>query len=154
MKQTLRTDKAIALYRTMDTAKYGKMADEDKVRVWKIARAMRPVALGFEEESSSAAEKMKPSEDFSERWQRAQEYERMKNQGATDTLPMTDTEYRSFVAEFRRYDALVNKAVGELGAKEVELEFEGISEDAFGKLMASNEWTINQALELGMLIIE
>jgi hypothetical protein len=35
----------------------------------------------------------------------------------------------------------------------VEVEFDALSEDAFGKLMASNEWTMEQTLEIGMLIV-
>ena len=37
--------------------------------------------------------------------------------------------------------------------KEVTLDFEPISEDAFTKLMNSNDWTMAQALAVGEIIV-
>lgn len=54
---------------------------------------------------------------------------------------------------FQNYNRLVADAVKEFADKEVEIEFEPLSEDAFGKLMASNEWTMEQTVEIGMLIV-
>lgn len=154
-KQTIKTEKVLNAYRVLSTAKYGKMDDGDKIKVWKIARTLKPVADKFEDDSKDAAEKFKPSEDFSERLQKAQDYERMVKDGNADMtkLPMGAAEYGEFVKEFQKYNKLVGDAIKEFADKEVELEFEKLSEDAFGKLMASNEWTMEQAMEIGMLIV-
>lgn len=159
-KQTIKTEKVLNAYRVLSTAKYSKMADEDKIKVWKIARTLKPVADKFEDDSKDAAEKFKPSEDFSERLQKAQDYERILkeenakgNKADMTKLPMGAAEYGEFVKEFQKYNKLVGEAVKEFADKEVELEFEKLSEDAFGKLMASNEWTMEQAMEIGMLIV-
>ena len=155
MKQTLKTEKILSAYRIISTAKYSKLDDADKVKVWKIAKAMKPVATQFDEDSKDAAEKLKPSEDFGERLQKAQEYERMlqANEDMSKS-PMGAAEYNAFLKEFQNYNKLVSDAVKEFADKEVELVFEGISEDAFGKLMASNEWTMEQVIEIGTLIVE
>lgn len=155
MKQTIKTEKVLSAYRVLSTAKYGKMDDGDKIKVWKIARTLKPVADKFEDDSKDAAEKFKPSGDFSERLQKAQDYERMVKDGNADItkLPMGAAEYGEFVKEFQKYNKLVGDAIKEFADKEVELEFEKLSEDAFGKLMASNEWTMEQAMEIGMLIV-
>ena len=99
---------------------------------------------------------MKPSEDFADNLQKAQEFERMTKEKDFDAskLPMGAAEYNAFLKEFQDYNKLVSDAVKEFADKEVELVFEGISEDAFGKLMASNEWTMEQVIEIGMLIVE
>lgn len=154
-KQTIKTEKVLNAYRVLSTAKYGKMDDGDKIKVWKIARTLKPVADKFEDDSKDAAEKFKPSEDFSERLQKAQDYERMVKDGNADMtkLPMGAAEYGEFVKEFQKYNKLVGDAIKEFADKEVELEFEKLTEDAFGKLMASNEWTMEQAMEIGMLIV-
>lgn len=154
-KQTIKTEKVLNAYRVLSTAKYGKMDDGDKIKVWKIARTLKPVADKFEDDSKDAAEKFKPSEDFSERLQKAQDYERMVKDGNADMtkLPMGANEYGDFVKEFQKYNKLVGDAIKEFADKEVELEFEKLTEDAFGKLMASNEWTMEQAMEIGMLIV-
>ena len=154
-KQTIKTEKVLNAYRVLSTAKYSKMADEDKIKVWKIARTLKPVAEKFEDDSKDAAEKMKPSEDFDEKLQKAQEYERMiKDKDADMTkLPIGAAEYSAFIKEFQQYNKLVGDAIKEFADKEVEVSFEKLSEDAFGKLMASNEWTMEQTMEIGMLIV-
>lgn len=154
-KQTIKTEKVLNAYRVLSTAKYGKMDDGDKIKVWKIARTLKPVADKFDDDSKDAAEKFKPSEDFTERLQKAQEYEQKIKDANLDasTLPMGAAEYGEFVKEFQKYNKLVGDAIKEFADKEVELEFEKLTEDAFGKLMASNEWTMEQAMEIGMLIV-
>lgn len=156
MKQTIKTEKVLAAFRVLSTAKYAKMSDEDKIKVWKIARKMKPVAERFEDDSKDAAEKMKPFEDFDEKLSKAQDYERkMKDENLdASTLPMDAAEYSEFVGEFQKYNVLVNKAVMEFAEKEVELEFDALSEEAFGKLMASNEWTMDQVMMLGDIITD
>lgn len=153
-KKTIKTEKALTAFRVLNTAKYSKLADEDKIKVWKIARAIKPVADKFDEDSKDAAEKFKPTEDFNEKLQKAQEFERKRNAGEDMTdAPIGAAEYGEFIKEFQKYNKLVTDAVKEFADKEVELEFDVLSEEAFGKLMASNEWTVEQALEIGSLIM-
>ena len=154
MKKNLKTEKVLAVYNIIGKAKYTKMEDVDKVKVWKIARALKPIAEKFEDDSKDAAEKFKPSEDFNEKLQKAQEFERMRNANEDMTnAPIGAAEYGEFIKEFQKYNKLVADAIKEFADKEVELEFDILSEEAFGKLMASNEWTVEQALEIGSLIM-
>jgi len=155
MKTKITTEKVLNAYRIISGAKYTKMDDADKIKVWKIARALKPVADKFEDDSKDAADKMKPSEDFADNLQKAQEFERITKDKDFDAskLPMGVAEYNGFIKEFQNYNRLVGEAVKEFADKEVEIEFEPLSEDAFGKLMASNEWTMEQTVEIGMLIV-
>ena len=150
MKTTIKTEKVLKVYNVLNSTKYGKLDDADKVKVWKIARVLKPIATKFDEESKDAAEKLKPYETFDEDLQNAQEYERLKGVNAK----MTIEEYQEFIAKFKAYQELVGKAVKEFAEKEVEVEFDTITEDAFSKLMASNEWTFDQAVEIGEFITE
>ena len=156
-KHTLRTDKILSAYRVLSTSKYTKLADDDKIKAWKIARALKPFADKFEEDSKDAAEKLKPTEDFGERLQKAQEYEQTIRKpdfnADTDKLPMGAAEYGEFLKEFQNYNKLVTDAIKEFAEKEVDVEFDELSEDAFGKLMASNEWTMEQTMEIGNIIV-
>lgn len=150
MKTTIKTEKVLKVYQILNTTKYGKLDDADKVKVWKIARKLKPVATKFDEDSKDAAEKLKPYEGFEDDLQKAQEYERLKGVNAK----MDIEEYQKFIAAFKAYQELVGKAVKEYADVEVEVEFDTISEDAFSKLMASNEWTLDQAVEIGEFITE
>lgn len=155
MKTKITTEKVLNAYRIISGAKYTKMDDADKIKVWKIARALKPVADKFEDDSKDAADKMKPSEDFADNLQKAQEFERITKDKDFDAskLPMGVAEYNEFIKKVQDYNRLVGEAVKEFAEKEVVIEFEPLSEESFGKLMASNEWTMEQTVEIGMLIV-
>lgn len=154
MKKTIKTEKALAAFRVLNTSKYTKMTDEDKIKVWKIARALKPVAEKFDDDSKDAAEKFKPTEDFAERLQKAQEFERMRNAGEDmKGAPMGAAEYAEFIKEFQKYNKTVADAVKEFADKEVELEFDVLTEEAFGKLMASNEWDMSQVIAISEIVL-
>jgi hypothetical protein len=155
-KLTLTTEKVLAAFNVLSSAKYGKLDDADKIKVWKITRKLKPVAEKFDDDSKDAAEKMKPSEDFNERLVKAQEYERTIKQPDFDAskLPMGAAEYSKFVDEFKAYQKLVNDTISDFAKKEVEVEIEILSEDAFGKLMASNDWNMAQVVALDEFVGE
>ena len=155
-KLTLTTEKVLAAFNVLSSAKYSKLDDVDKIKVWKITRKLKPVAEKFDEDSKDAAEKMKPSEDFDERLAKAQEYERTIKQADFDAskLPMGAAEYGKFIEEFKAYQKLVNDTIRDFAKKEVEVEIETLSEDAFGKLMASNDWNMAQVVALDEFVGE
>lgn len=153
-KMTLKTDKVLKAYNIISQAKYTKLDDADKIKVWKIARALKPVATKYDEDTKDAAEKLKP-EGFDESLRKAQEYERIaKDKDANASgLEMGAAEYGKFIGELQKYNRLVNDAVREFADKEVELTFDALSEEAFTKLMNSNDWTMAQALAVGEIIV-
>lgn len=158
MKKTIKTSEILAAYNVLNAAKYGSMEDADKIKVWKITRALKPIATKFDEDSKDAAEKMKPKYEggFDETLQKAQEYERIIHTPKADAskLPMGAAEYDAFIKEFKAYNDLVTKAVEEFAKKEVTINIEPISEDSFGKLMSSNDWTFGQTTALSEIICE
>lgn len=155
-KITIKTEDALKAYNVLATAKYSKLEDADKIKVWKTVRGLKPVAEKFEEDSKDAAEKMKPTEDFDERMEKAQKYEMIMKQPDLDAskLPMGAAEYAAFVEEFKKYNKLVNDAVREFAEKEADVDIDPISEDAFGKLMASNDWNMAQVVALDEFVEE
>ena len=155
MTKKIKTSEILAAYNVLNTAKYGSMEDADKIKVWKITRTLKPIATKFDEDSKDAAEKFKPKDnDFDDTLQKAQEYERIIRDPKADTkkLPMGAAEYDAFIEKFKEYNKLVGKAVEDFANKEVKVSFEPLSDDAFGKLMASNEWTMGQAVALSEII--
>lgn len=154
MKKTIKTEKVLAVWQVLGSAKYTKMEDADKIKVWKISRVLKPIAEKFDDDSKDAAEKLKPTEDFSERLQNAQEYERVSKDASADAtkLKMGAAEYGEFIKELQNYNKLVSDAVKGFAEKEVEVEFEPISEEAFGKLMASNDWNFEQVMAINLIM--
>ena len=154
MTKKVKTEKVLGAFNVLNTAKYAKMDDADKIKVWKIARALKPVATKFDEDSKDAAEKLKP-EGFDDNLQKAQEYERVTKDKDADAskLEMGAAEYGEFIKKLKEMNKLVADALKEFANKEVDIDFEPISEDAFTKLMASNDWTMEQTVMIGELIV-
>lgn len=151
-KLKVTAEKALAIYRILRDAKYQKLEDTDKIKVWKITRNIRPIAEKFEEDVQDANSKFKPKEDFNERLSKAKEYERMLQKGEKE-LPITAEEYSTTVKEFNQYKNLIEQAIKEYAEQESEIEIEPLTEDALGKLMASNDWTIAQVEQLEEIIL-
>ena len=150
-KVELKTKRIIEAFKTLDSSKYQKLSDDDKIKAWKIIRALKPIALEYEEAIEDAKTRLVPSDDYEMKFQKAQLYERMKKEGK-NALPMSEEEYNAFVPVFKSYMELLAKAIND-GLKEVRsIEFEPLSEEAFGKLMASNDWSFGQAEKLDFII--
>ena len=158
MKKIIKTNDILAAFNIINAAKYTSLEDKDKVKVWKIARALKPVATKFKEDTEDAAEKLKPEVDggYDEMFMKAQEFERIQKDPKADKtkLPITTAEYGEFIEKFQKYQKLLFDALKEFSEKDVELEFEPLDDDGFGKLMASNEWTMDQVLALTDIICE
>ena len=154
MKKTAKTSEILSVYNVLSSAKYTKLDDADKIKVWKLARKMKPIATKFDEDSKDAAEKLKPSEAFDERLSKAREYERLQTEGKPTVDIMTTADYKRFLDEIGQYNRLVGDAVKEFADKEVEMEFDALSEESFGLLMASNEWTVGQTTVVGDFVCE
>jgi hypothetical protein len=154
MTRKIKTEKVLGAFNVLNTAKYAKMDDADKIKVWKIARALKPIATKFDEDSKDAAEKLKP-EGFDDDLRKAQEYERVTKDKDADAskLEMGASEYGEFIKKLKEMNKLVADALKEFADKEVDIDFEPISEDAFTKLMASNDWTVEQTMIIGDLIV-
>lgn len=158
MKKTIKTSDILNAYNVLKMAKYSAMEDADKIKAWKIARALKPIATKFDDDSKDAAEKLKPEIDggFDEVLGKVQEYERMVRDTKADMtkLPMGAAEYNAFITKLKEYNKLVGKAVEEFANVENEIEFEPLTENAFGKLIASNDWTVGQVEVLGDIVCE
>ena len=156
MKKTIKTNEVLEVFNLLNQAKYGKLEDADKIKVWKITRILKPVATKFEDDTKDAAEKFKEGyENLDERLQQAQEFEKAQKNNDIDatTLKMGAAEFQAFIkGDWADYNKTVSEAVKEFAEKEVEVEFEPITEEVLGKLMSSNDWSFGQACKLELLI--
>ena len=156
MKKKLKTEVIIALFRLLNAAKYTKMEDGDKIKAWKILRALKPIAEKFDDDIKTSREKLKP-EGYDELFKKAQQIEEGERKGFGDInsqqreqefvnmLCEKYDDYSKFQDERRNFVKLCNDALREFAQADVELEFELLSESAFEKLMASNDWSLSQA---------
>ena len=157
MKRNIPTSMVTQAWKVLGSSKYGKLSDEEKIKVWKISRMLQPVAKQFDEDSADAADKLKPSEDFQERWAKAQAFETVARNPKLDAskLEMGAAEYQDFMAgDYQRYNKTVNEALKEAASKDVEIDIEPLTEETFVKLMNSNDWTFDVVQLLGDILCE
>lgn len=133
------------LYNILKNAKYSKLDDADKIKVWKITRVLKPIVDKYNEDIKDATESLIPYDGFITDYQKAQAYEKTKE-------GMTEEEYRKFLVEWANYNKLINTTAKDLSEKEIKLEFDRLDEQGFSKLMSSNDWTMEQVMQLEIII--
>ena len=148
----LKTIEIVKASKLLDEAKYQAMSDEDKVKLWKISRKLKPIADKYTEEKKDAELKLIPSENFHEEMHKGAAYEKFVQSKKEGEPPISKEEYQQIMQKYLDYQVLVNKALKELLNKEEEIEFEPFSEDAWGKLMSSNDWKIAELEPIAFLI--
>jgi hypothetical protein len=154
MKMKTNVEKVAQVYDILNAAKYSKLNDDERIELWKITRAMKPVALKLKEDIQDAAQHMKPSDDFDQRLAIARQYEQAQRDGKEfDKLNKED--YDAFIHEWREYSKLVDTAVKEFADEEVEIDIEPISEETLSRLMASNpDWNMGKTITVSDMIVE
>ncbi len=150
MEKSLKTFEIVDAYQLLGNAKYQKLEDADKIRIWKISRLLKPFYVKMDEAQQDATNSLVP-EEFRKRINLAQEYKMAKASDRKE-LPMTDKEYLAYLADFRKYNVLVAKALDELLQKDVTLDFEPVSEEAMGLLIACNDWPMAETEKLEWMI--
>ena len=147
----MKVRKIAEAYNVLASAKINKCEDVEKVAAWKVCHAIKKVAEDYQEACRDATSKLNDIEDYESKMQKALEYENKKG----ENCEMKAEEYKAFVAEYDRVRKLVDSAVKELGDADVTLDVEGISEDAFGRLLASNpDWEMKQIEVISDVIIK
>ena len=147
----LRVEDITAAYVLLGGAKYQKLSDEDKVKVWKISRKLSSIAEQYSKDVEDAKQRLLPSEDFPQKLQMALKYQSLRDSGEKD-LPITEEEFSKIAAEWNNYNAILDKALRDRAEEKVSIEIEPITEEAFGKLMASNDWSFEQVNKLEFIL--
>ena len=155
MSKKVKTKEVLVAWQVLGQAKYDKLDSDQKVHVFHIGQQLKPIATAFSDYSADAAEKMQPSADFQERWDKAKVYETMTANPKADMeqLPMGPAEYKEFmVKEYFPFDRLWKKAIKDEGDKEVELKFDPISEEVLFALSDTNKWNVDQTTAVAAVV--
>ena len=154
MIKKTKAENVAQVYNILNAAKYSKLNDDERIALWKITRAMKPVAMKLKDDIQDAAQHMKPSDDFDQRLAIARQYEQAQRDGKEfDKLSKED--YDAFIQEWKDYSKLVDTAVKEFADEEVEINIEPITEETLSRLMASNDsWTMDKAVIVSDMIMQ
>ena len=155
MSKKVKTKEVLVAWQVLGQAKYDKLDNDQKVHVFHIGQQLKPIATALSDYSADAAEKMQPSADFQERWDKAKVYETMTANPKADMeqLPMGPAEYKEFmVKEYFPFDRLWKKAIKDEGDKEVELKFDPISEEVLFALADADKWNVDQTTAVAAVV--
>lgn len=143
----LKTQTVVAAFGHVNSAKLTKLEEKEKYQVIKIARRLKPVATAYEEFRQDAHEKLRP-ENFDEmqrkiiRWQ---------EEGEKTTLTLDERkEINAFLTDFNRS---LEQCLKEESEKEQELDYTPLSEEAFARFLASNDFDVSTAMLLSEVMM-
>ena len=157
-KIAINTVDALNAYNLLNVSKFGELESSDMVKAWHLIRALKPIAVKYEEECRDAYDKLKPNDnDFDDKLQKFYDYNGMVRNLKADMkkLPMGVAEYEDFRKNvWEPYQTRVAKALEKFATKMNDLEVETISDDAFGKLIVSNNWTGSQVMTVSELLTD
>lgn len=126
------TDQIVTAYRLVSAAKLSKMEDAEKFQLIKVVRQLKKTATDFEDFLKDAQEKLKP-EGF--------DTIATKIQSKQDLTPEESSK-------IGKYNKDVADCLSEELEKEVELTFEPLSEEAIGRLVASNDFAVSDIISI------
>ncbi len=138
----MKTKQVVEVYNTLSSAKLSKMEDKDKFLVIKAMRQLKPISTAYEEFVKDAQEKLK-GDDFEDIQKKAQKWQ---EEGENTSLSLE--ERREINTYLNGYNNKVVECLKEEVEKDNELNYEKISEDAFGKLVSSNDFDVKTIMNL------
>ena len=141
MERILRTEVISNAYLLIAKASYKDLSDADKVRLWKISRIIKPIAVEFIEDKADAMKNLMTPE-FGEAFAKVRQYDENQKLGKEQSITYED--YKGYVDIVTKADNILEKTIGELADKEVTVVFEPLSEDALGKLITGNGWEFSK----------
>lgn len=130
------TDQIVSAYNLINNAKLSKMDDSEKFALIKIVRQLKKTSVDFEDFLNDAQEKLKP-ENFDAIAAKMKLKEKLT------------TEESATVSKFNND---VSDCLKDELEKEVELTFEPLSEEALGRFIASNDFSVNEILAISDVI--
>ena len=132
-------------------AKLTKMEDKEKLTVIKAVRALDKVVKEYEALVKEVKEKLK-DERFKEMSRRGEDFNASHREGQTLTTK-EQQEVKELNAYFGNYNRRLDEVLKADYEREVTVEYERLTEDAFGRLVASNDFTVQGIINIEAVLV-
>lgn len=136
MAKTKTIGQIVSAFRVINKAKLSRMEDAEKFATIKIVRQLKKVDADFQDLLKEAQEKLKPDG-----------FDAIASKIQSETKLSFEES-----ATVEKYDKDVTACVNDELAKEVELSFEPISDDALGRFFSSNDFSVSEMLTVSDVI--
>lgn len=147
-KNEITTDTVKSVYKLLNDSKLTKMEDKDKFIVIKAVRKFKPIAADFEDFKKDVQEKLK-GENFEEMQKKALQW---NEEGDKTTL--TEDERKEVNMFFYEFNKNMEECLKEETERKHELEYEKLSEDAFGKFISSNDFKVDDIIKIQEVMVQ
>ena len=147
-KKEMTTNTVLSVYKLLNDSKLTKMEDKDKFIVIKAVRKFKPIAADFEDLKKDVQEKLK-GENFEEMQKKALQW---NEEGGKTTL--TEDERKEVNMFFYEFNKNVEECLKEERERKHELEYEKLSEDAFGKFISSNDFKVDDIITIQEVMVQ
>lgn len=144
----LKVSEVVGVYRTLKDAKLTKMESADKFKVIKIMRPMQGVADEWDKFMENVDKKLQ-KENHEEIIEKARKWQQ---EGEKTTL--TDEEKVEINRYLMAFQQEKDECVKDELEKVVSLDFEKLTQDAFEKLIDSNDWEVSKMMQLEIIATE
>lgn len=138
----MKTIEAVKAYRILKSAKLTKMDDADKLKTIKAMRVLRPVSEEYDKDVEEGRKALQ-DDRFDDMQQKAQKHNEAIQEKKQDGL-LSYSDLKELNDYFTAYDKSVRRMQQELDDKELTLTIGRLSEEAFGRLAASNDLTCEE----------
>ena len=151
----MKTIDVVNAFAALNGAKLAKMEDKEKFTLIKAMKALKPIKNEYEDFVKDAREKLK-GDNHEDMLKRVEEWRTKHN----DTKPADFTaaelkELNEINTYFNDYNKKVEDCVKEEADKEVSPEYVRLSEDAFGRLLTSNDdWDVEKMMLAAEVLCE
>lgn len=147
-KKEMTTNTVLSVYKLLNDSKLTKMEDKDKFIVIKAVRKLKPIAADFDDFQKDAQEKLK-GENFEEMQKKAQQWQK-----DGDKTTLAEDERREINKFFNEYYKKLKECLKEETERKHELEYEKLSEDAFGKFISSNDFKVDDIIKIQEVMVQ
>lgn len=146
MKKSI--EKIVIATNQLKDAKLSKMEDADKFKAIKAMRVLNTISDEYNEFLEFTRDKLK-ADNFDDMQTKAQKW-----QAEGENTTLTEDERIEINKFFADYQNSINECIKEEVAKDKELDYTPLSEDAFMKLAASNpDWTMQQIMAVEEVLV-
>lgn len=150
----MKTKDCVKVAELLKKVKVSKMEDSDKLKVVKAVKAIEKIANEFTSLSQEMSEKIK-EEDHSEMEKRYQEFNSAFSGKPLSELSKENIEEMNIIQSyFDKYIKRLEEVLKEDLEKDVEGDFPKLTEDSFGKFIASNDFTMEEIFSLEALLVQ
>lgn len=146
----MKVKEIVQSYLVLKDAKLTKMEDADKFKVIRAMREMRPVVEKYSADEKEASEKLE-DEDYKSAMEKAEGHNEALKEGDKSGM-LSYSELKEIQSVFDKVDKSKKEILNELQGEEKDMHFDKISEEAFGKLIASNDFKVEQMLYLEIVL--